>query len=171
MEEISWIIFFYFFASFQELCEMRHGLLTGVCLNIRQSNRGLQTAGRLHSRQKLQPGPRPVGESPLLFFSSSTLEQLCKALLCIDSLHLHHGGLSTLALFFHQVHAEMDKCWITKFQVIIFYFLSWMWNYSCHGRWVTWRWRQCLVFSYIQVRVRCCLNDQIQAFITVYRLA
>lgn len=121
MEEISWIIFFYFFASFQELCEMRHGLLTGVCLNIRQSNRGLQTAGRLHSRQKLQPGPRPVGESPLLFFSSSTLEQLCKALLCIDSLHLHHGGLSTLALFFHQVHAEMDKCWITKFQVIIFF--------------------------------------------------
>lgn len=101
---------------------MRHGLLTGVCLNIKQSNRGLQTAGRLHSRQKLQPGPRPVGESPLLFFSSSTLEQLCKALLCIDSLHLHHGGLSTLALFFHQVHAEMDKCWITKFQVIIFLF-------------------------------------------------
>lgn len=100
---------------------MRHGLLTGVCLNIKQSNRGLQTAGRLHSRQKLQPGPRPVGESPLLFFSSSTLEQLCKALLCIDSLHLHHGGLSTLALFFHQVHAEMDKCWITKFQVIIFF--------------------------------------------------
>lgn len=101
---------------------MRHGLLTGVCLNIKQSNRGLQTAGRLHSRQKLQPGPRPVEESPLLFFSSSTLEQLCKALLCIDSVHLHHGGLSTLALFFHQVHAEMDKCWITKFQVIIFLF-------------------------------------------------
>lgn len=122
VEEISWIIFFNFFANFQELCEMRHGLLTGVCLNIKQSNRGLQTAGRLHSRQKLQPRPRPVGESPLLFFSSSTLEQLCKALLCIDSLHLHHGGLSTLALFFHRVHAEMDKCWITKLQVIIFLF-------------------------------------------------
>lgn len=116
---------------------MRHGLLTGVCLNIKQSNRGLQTAGRLHYRQELQPGPRPVGDSPLLFFSSSTLKQLCKALLCIDSLHLHHGGLSTLTLFFHQVHAEMDKCWITKLQVMIFsfpfldveLFMSWKMGY------------------------------------------
>lgn len=146
---------------------MRHGLLTGVCLNIKQSNRGLQTAGRLHSRQKLQPGPRPVGESPLLFFSSSTLEQLCKALLSIF--------IMAVCPLWHCFFIRYMQRWISvgsqNSRLLFFYFLSWMWNYSCHGRWVTWRWRQCLVFSYIQVRVRCCLNYQIQAFITVYRLA
>lgn len=37
-----------FVANFQK-SEMRHGLLTGVCLNIKQSHGGLQMAGRLHS--------------------------------------------------------------------------------------------------------------------------
>lgn len=53
------------FANFQELCEMRHGLLTGVCLNIKQSHGGLQMAGRLHSRQGLQSGPEQRGRTHL----------------------------------------------------------------------------------------------------------
>lgn len=89
---------------------------------------------------------------------------------------------STLSIFimavcplWHCFFIRYMQRWISvgsqNSRLLFFYFLSWMWNYSCHGRWVTWRWRQCLVFSYIQVRVRCCLNYQIQAFITVYRLA
>lgn len=53
------------FANFQELCEMRHGLLTGVCLNIKQSCGGLQMAGRLHSRQGLQSGAGAAGGEPI----------------------------------------------------------------------------------------------------------
>lgn len=44
-----------FVANFQK-SEMRRGLVTGVCLNIKQSHGGLQMAGRLDSTQGLQSG-------------------------------------------------------------------------------------------------------------------
>lgn len=71
------------FANFQELCEMRHGLLTGVCLNIKQSRGGLQMAGRLHSRQGLQSGARAVGESPSLLLDGSPGVWMYKPLVCM----------------------------------------------------------------------------------------
>lgn len=51
---------FFFFLPISK-SYMRHGLLTGVCLNIKQDSGGLQMAGRLHSRKGLQSGPRGVG--------------------------------------------------------------------------------------------------------------
>lgn len=71
------------FANFQELCEMRHGLLTGVCLNIKQSSGGLQMAGRLHSRQGLQSGAGAVGENPSLLLDGSPEEYMYKPLVCL----------------------------------------------------------------------------------------
>ncbi len=67
------------FANFQELCVMRHGLLTGVCLNIKQSCGGLQMAGRLHSRQRLQSGAGAVGESPSLLLDGSPEGWMCES--------------------------------------------------------------------------------------------
>lgn len=71
------------FANFQELCEMRHGLLTGVCLNIKQSCGGLQMAGRLHSRQGLQFGAGAVGESPSLLLDGSPGGRMYEPLVCM----------------------------------------------------------------------------------------
>lgn len=59
-----------FVANFQK-SEMRRGLLTGVCLNIKQSHGGLQMVGRLHSRQGLQSGRGAAGKSPFLLLDIS----------------------------------------------------------------------------------------------------
>lgn len=71
------------FANFQERCEMTHGLLTGVCLNIKQNRGGLQMAGRLHSRQGLQSGAAAEGENPSLLRDGSPGEWMYKPLVCM----------------------------------------------------------------------------------------
>lgn len=106
------------FASFQELCEMRHGLLTGVCLNIKQSCGGLQMASRLHSRQGLQWGWSGGGE-PIFAprWSSRGIDVQTSRLMIIMAFTTGtdickqsvHSGTA-----WHCVRKWLGQCWVTN---------------------------------------------------------
>ncbi len=136
------------FANFQELCEMRHGLLTGVCLNIKQSCGGLQMAGRLHSRQGLQSEAVTVGESPSLLLNGSPGEWMYKPLVCMTIIIVImmafttgadgcrqsvHSGSAQHVVFPWVVCREGAQCWVTNkdSNLFILYLLLCIWQYLC----------------------------------------
>ena len=94
------------FANFQELCEMTHGLLTGVCLNIKQNHGGLQMAGRLHSRQGLQSGAAAEGENPSLLLDGSPGEWMYKPLVCMTIIIIIVVAFTTVQTSVHSRTAQ-----------------------------------------------------------------